>query len=223
MYQNTQNKSSNPWWDIYLTMCTVHISIYPEQNFQPLVKYISQIAQSIYQYIQKKISNPWWNISHNVHSLGSKASTSGLDSAHGYTGRQDDDEDLFYRYVSNQVGMRHHFHDNLHFYRYVSNLVVMGEALQEDIGVCSIMWKGPQIILWGWNKYSVIGKLILNGRSYCILCEVQANIIWGQTNVLWKGRPCEGYSNISESLGVSDIKIEISWMVDTQLLWFPAT
>ena len=74
-----------------------------------------------------------------MHSLGSKASTSGLDSAHGYTGRQDDDEDLFYHYGLTQVGMRHHFHDNHHFYRYVSNQVVMGEAPQEDIGVCSIM------------------------------------------------------------------------------------
>ena len=54
-----------------------------------------------------------------MHSLGSKASTSGLDSAHGYTGGQDNDEDIFYHYGLTQV--------------------VMGEALQEDIGVCSIM------------------------------------------------------------------------------------
>ena len=54
-----------------------------------------------------------------MHSLGSKASASGLDSAHGYTGLHDKDEDFFYHYGLTQV--------------------VMGEALQEDIGVCSIM------------------------------------------------------------------------------------
>ena len=37
--------------EIYFTMCTVHISIYPERNFQPLVKYISQCAKSIYVII----------------------------------------------------------------------------------------------------------------------------------------------------------------------------
>ena len=74
-----------------------------------------------------------------MHSPGSKASASGLDSAHGYTGRQDNDEDFFYHYGLTQVVMRHHFHDNHLFYRYSLTQVVMGEALQEDIGVCSIM------------------------------------------------------------------------------------
>ena len=39
--------------EIYFTMCTVYISLYPEQNFQPLVKYISQYAQSIYVIISR--------------------------------------------------------------------------------------------------------------------------------------------------------------------------
>ena len=53
-----------------------------------------------------------------MHSPGSKASASGLDSAHGYTGCQDKDEDLFYHYGLTQVVMRHHFHDNHLFYHY---------------------------------------------------------------------------------------------------------
>ena len=52
----------------------------------------------------------------------------------------------------------------------------------------------------------MIGKRILSERGHCILCEVQANIIYEDKQITCERDPMN--SNVG-LLGVPDIKVEI--------------